>query len=180
MNILAISGSLRKQSSNSALLKSIIAMAPSDMTFITYNGLGELPHFNPDIDVDDGPEAVMAWRSQLNTADGVLICTPEFGNGVPGSLKNALDWIVSSGELMDKPTAVVTASPTLMGGDKAFESILLTLKMINTQIVEGAALKIPQINLKMDKEGNITNAELKQELLLLLEHLKEASQHVLK
>jgi chromate reductase len=178
IKILAISGSLRQKSSNSALMNAIIALAPENMKFTIYGGLGELPHFNPDIDVDEGPALVKGLRTQLKDADGVLICTPEYGNGVPGVLKNALDWIVSSGEFMNKPTVVISASPTPMGGDKAHASLLLTLKMINAEIVEGGTMIIPHITLKLNNEGVITNPETKQELLSVLRGLEQACYNI--
>ncbi|OPA73766.1 flavoprotein [Paenibacillus selenitireducens] len=171
IHILAISGSLRQQSSNTALMNAMIALAPENMKFSVYNGLGELPHFNPDHDTDEGASEVRELRKQINEADGVLICTPEYGNGVPGVLKNALDWLVSSGEFINKPTAVISASPTPMGGDKAHASLLLTLNMINAVIVEGGTLIIPHITLKMNKEGMITNQETKRDLEAVLHKL---------
>ncbi len=174
VKVLAISGSLRQKSSNTALMHAIIGLARENMSFTVYNGLGDLPHFNPDLDVDDGPESVLELRTRLTEADAVLICTPEYGNGVPGVLKNALDWLVSSGQFMNKPTAVVTASPTPMGGDKAHDSILLTLNMINAQIVEGGTLMIPHINLKLNKEGVITDTETVKCLSSLLKNLVNA------
>jgi len=174
LKILAISGSLREKSSNTALMKAIIALAPENMKFTIYGGLGNLPHFNPDIDVDNGPPPVVELRTQLKEADGVLICTPEYGNGVPGVLKNALDWIVSSGEFMNKPTAVISASPSPMGGDKAHASLLLTLKMIEATIVDGGTMMIPHIGLKLNKEGVITDLDTKQKLLTVLSVLEQA------
>ncbi|KQX68997.1 NADPH-dependent FMN reductase [Paenibacillus sp. Root444D2] len=175
VKVLAISGSLRQKSSNTALMHAIIGLAQENIVFTVYNGLGDLPHFNPDLDIDDGPESVHVLRTRLNEADAVLICTPEYGNGVPGALKNALDWLVSSGQFMNKPTAVVTASPTPMGGDKAHDSILLTLNMINAKIVEAGTMMIPHINLKLNKEGFITDALTETGLRSLLESLVEAS-----
>lgn len=172
IKLLAISGSLRQKSSNTALMNAIIGLAPENMKFTIYDGLGDLPHFNPDIDVDEGPAPVRGLRTQLQEVDGVLLCTPEYGNGVPGVLKNALDWLVSTTMFMNKPTAVISASPTPMGGDKAHASLLLTLKMINAEIV--ARVIIPHITLKLNKEGVITDPELKQELLSMLEALEEA------
>ncbi|WP_261306202.1 NADPH-dependent FMN reductase [Paenibacillus andongensis] len=174
IKVLAISGSLRQKSSNTALMHAIVGLARENMVFTIYNGLGDLPHFNPDLDVDDGPVSVLELRSQLNEADAVLICTPEYGNGVPGVLKNALDWLVSSGQFMNKPTAVVTASPTPMGGDKAHDSILLTLNMINARIVEEGTMMIPHINLKLNNEGVITDVLTKRGLISLLESLVRA------
>lgn len=167
-----ISGSLRQKSSNTALMNAIIGMAPETMKFTIYDGLNDLPHYNPDIDTEEGPASVEDLRRQLTEADGVLFCTPEYGNGVPGVLKNALDWLVSSVVFMNKPTAVISASPTPMGGDKAHASLLLTLRMTNAKIVEG--LIIPQINLKLSQERVITHPETKQELSVVLQGLEQA------
>lgn len=98
----------------------------------------------------------------------------KYGNGVPGVLKNALDWLVSTTVFMNKPTAVISASPSPMGGDKAHASLLLTLTMINAKIVDRAALIIPYITMKMNKAGTITDSELKQELLSVLLELEQA------
>ncbi|TKH39319.1 flavoprotein [Paenibacillus polymyxa] len=173
IKVLAISGSLRQKSSNTALMKATIGLASENISFIVYDGLGDLPHFNPDLDVEEGPASVRELREQLKQADGVLICTPEYGNGVPGTLKNALDWLVSSGEFVNKPTAVISASPSHMGGNLAHASLLLTLQMINAEIVENGKVIIPHITLKLNQEGIITNAETRQELEALLQGLEQ-------
>jgi len=97
--VLALSGSLRGDSSNGALLRAALALAPSTLA-ITYDtqSIAALPHFNPDLDTAEPPAAVRAFRERLGAAEGVIICSPEYAHGVPGALKNALDWIVSSGE----------------------------------------------------------------------------------
>jgi len=89
-----------------------------------YGGLDDLPHFSPDRDGDDPPRSVGRLRELLRTADGVLIGTPEYAFGVPGALKNALDWTVSSGEFDGKPVAAISASPLYTGGAKAHASLL--------------------------------------------------------
>ncbi|MED4584316.1 NAD(P)H-dependent oxidoreductase [Brevibacillus choshinensis] len=174
IKVLAISGSLREKSSNTALMNDIIGLAPKHMKWTIYKGLGDLPHFNPDIDSDEGPVPVRELRSQIQEVDAVLICTPEYGNGVPGVLKNALDWLVSTSVFMNKPTAVISASPTPMGGDKAHASLLLTLGMINAAIIEGGTLIIPHITLKMSKEGAITDEGLQAEIKKVLQSLEQA------
>jgi chromate reductase len=171
--ILAISGSLREQSSNTALMYAIMGMAKDELDFTVYGGLGDLPHFNPEIDIDEGPPSVMKLRALLKEADGVFFCTPEYAKGVPGVLKNALDWIVSSGEFMFKPVAVVSASPTPMGGDKAHASLLLTLGMMDAKIVAGGTMIIPFITLKL-KNGVITDSETASSVLSLLNALTQA------
>jgi NAD(P)H-dependent FMN reductase len=106
VRILAVSGSLRTASSNTALLRAAARLAPEGVEVILYEGLASLPHFNPDLDdLDAGtaPPAVMDFRSRLDASDGVLISSPEYAHGVPGALKNAIDWVVSSGEIYEKP-----------------------------------------------------------------------------
>ncbi|BAU27767.1 NAD(P)H-dependent FMN reductase [Aneurinibacillus soli] len=175
IKILAISGSLRSNSSNTALVRAIANLSPKNIEFTIYNGLGDLPHFNPDIDIDDNePPAVKDLRTQLKEADGVLLCTPEYANGVPGVLKNALDWIVSSGEFVNKPVAVISASPHPLGGEKAHASLLLTLNMVSAEVVEGGTLIIPFINLKL-KEGVMdpgTAEDLKSVLHALIQAIR--------
>ncbi|MBD2020047.1 NAD(P)H-dependent oxidoreductase [Leptolyngbya sp. FACHB-36] len=166
--ILAISGSLRASSSNTALLHAASALAPDSMTISIYDGLGSLPHFNPELDGDEVLASVRNWRDQLKRSEGVLFCTPEYAHGVPGALKNALDWIVSSGEFMNKPTAVISASPSPDGGDKASTSLVQTLRVMMAEIVEGAILCIPAVSAKLNSKGEVTDLATAQALQALL------------
>src|SRR5678815_5767847 len=97
MRILAISGSLRRVSSNTTLLRVVGVLAPAGVEVTLYEGLADLPAFNPDLEGAE-PSSLLAFRAQLKEADGAFISSPEYAHGVPGSLKNALDWIVGSGE----------------------------------------------------------------------------------
>src|SRR5471030_2736130 len=119
MLILAISGSLRRTSSNTAALQAAIRLAPPTMRIELYSALDELPFFNPDVDNDDAPTAVREFRRRVGTADGLLICGPEYARGVAGVLKNALDWLVSSSEFPGKPVAVINASQRATHADAA-------------------------------------------------------------
>ncbi|WP_046228377.1 NADPH-dependent FMN reductase [Paenibacillus dauci] len=161
IKVVCISGSLREQSSNSRLLSSIMSLMPSGTECIEYHGLSELPHFNPDLDQDHiAPHAaIQQWRDLLGSADAVLICTPEYAGGIPGSLKNALDWIVSSGELVNKPTAAISASPHPQGGSVALESLKGTLLMMNALITDKTTLSIPFISKKFGAEGRLSDAD---------------------
>lgn len=132
IQIFAIPGSLRSNASSNAILRAIASMFPENVTFTVYDGVGTLPHFN---DSNDVPESVAGFRSQLQAADGILICQPEYAFGVAGSLKNALDWTVSSGDFVNKPVALITAAT---GGDKAHAAMMLTLTAMSSRIVEGA------------------------------------------
>ena len=153
-NILAISGSLRSVSSNHAVLQYLGTLAPAGVNYSIYNGLADIPHFDPGLDNDDAPAAVTCFRELLAKADGIIICTPEYAYGVPGTLKNALDWTVSSGSLSEKPLALITAST---GGENAHAALLLILHALNAKVAEDGALLISFIRSKMDAEGNITD-----------------------
>lgn len=174
MRILAISGSLRASSTNTALVRAIVALAPPHMEIIIYDGLADLPHFSPDLDDDNAPPSVKDLRNQLQAADGVLICTPEYAFGVPGSLKNMLDWTVSSGDLWDKPVAAISASPLWSGGDKAHASLLLTLKALGANVPEGAKLMIPTVGKKLNANGEVSDPETTLALKSLLDALAHA------
>ena len=132
-------------------------------------GLEDLPPFNPD-KAQDIP-AVLHFRQLLSNADAVIICTPEYAFGIPGVLKNALDWVVSTGEFNEKPVVAISASPLTSGGDKALESLLHTLTALGTIKDEHSSLSIPAVKKKINEVGEITDEETKKQLFLLLEHL---------
>jgi chromate reductase len=173
MKILAVSGSLRAVSSNSVLLRAITSLSPPGMSFEIYTELADLPHFNPDLDVDVPPDAVGRWRNLLSSAEAVLICTPEYAFGVPGSLKNALDWVVSSGEFVGKPTAVISASPLETGGEKALASLVQTLKVMTADIADAGTLAIPFIRSKFDAKGALIDRSTVDALERVLDTIKE-------
>ena len=139
MRILAISGSLRASSSNTALLQAAAALAPQDVEVVLYDGLGDLPHFNPDLDGETVAPAVSGWRSKLRDADGVVFSVPEYAHGVPGVLKNSLDWVVGSGELVDKPVTLFNASPR---GTYAQASLTETLTVMSAKVVPEASVTL--------------------------------------
>ena len=159
--ILAISGSLRAGSSNHAILRFLGEMAPEELEYMIYEGLAQLPHFDPGLDNDDPPATVTDLRKLLAEADGIIICTPEYAYGVPGSLKNALDWTVSSGSLDNKPLALITAST---GGENAHAALLLVLGALSANLLEDATLLISFIRSKMDGDGNITDEKTRESL----------------
>ncbi|WP_426588477.1 NADPH-dependent FMN reductase [Mucilaginibacter sp. R-33] len=160
-NILAISGSLRSGSSNHNILKFLGGLIPTDISYFVYDKLADIPPFDPGLDNEGPPEAVSELRSFIDNASGVVICTPEYAFGVPGQLKNMLDWIVSSSSLVDKPVALITASSV---GSHAHAALLLTLGALSAKVIDGATLLIPFIRSKMDADGNITDQETEKVL----------------
>jgi chromate reductase len=112
MRILAMSGSLRTASSNTRLVGAVARLAAPEVEVAIYAGLNGLPHFNPDLDTETPPAAVLELRRQIGLCDGLLICSPEYAHGVAGAMKNALDWLVGSLEFAGTPVALINASPS--------------------------------------------------------------------
>ena len=137
MKILGISGSLRTASVNSAFLRTAATLAPYGVTLVVYDGLGNLPHFNPELDKEPLPVAVTDFRSQLNSSAGVIISSPEYAHGIPGVLKNALDWLVASGELYEKPVTLFNASPRTI---YAQASLTETLMVMSARLIPEASI----------------------------------------
>jgi chromate reductase, NAD(P)H dehydrogenase (quinone) len=158
IKILALPGSLRSNSSSHVILNSLQHLAPANVSIHIYNGIGKLPHFD---DADPAPAAVTDFRKQLKESDAIIICTPEYAFGVPGSLKNALDWTVSSGEFVDKPVALITASSN---GEHAHAALLLILKAISAKVTDETSLLIRFVRSKIDKQGEISDPSVKSQL----------------
>lgn len=140
VRVLAISGSLRRSSSNTALLAAAAQLAPADVGIALFGGLAALPPFNPDVDQTGVPVSVNEFRKQLHACDAVLISSPEYAHGVPGVLKNALDWIVGSGELVGKPVGLINASAR---ATFAWTSLVETLTVMWGRIVPDASITVP-------------------------------------
>ena len=152
IKILGISGSLRSNSSASAILNIVGNLVPQNVEFTIYNGLAEIPAFN---DSNEIPEEVAHFIKLISDADGVFFCIPEYAFGVPGALKNALDWTVSSSTAFpDKPVALITAAT---GGDKAHAAFLLTLKAMSSKISEGATLLLSFIRSKLNEKNEVND-----------------------
>jgi chromate reductase, NAD(P)H dehydrogenase (quinone) len=157
VRILAISGSLRRTSSNTTLIHAAADVAPDGIEVRIYTRLAELPPFNPDDDGDRPPAAVAHFRSQIDATAALLICSPEYAHGVPGVLKNALDWLVGSGEIVGKPIALVNASPRAV---HAQASLVETLRVMSADLVDEASITIPLSGRTLDRAGIAADGEL--------------------
>lgn len=136
--ILAISGSIRRDSTNSALLRAAQEAATQDVVLTLYDGMGALPIFSPD-HTDPLPAGPKALREALQACDGLLISAPEYAHGVPGGLKNLLDWVVGWGELAETPVALWHAS---VYGEHAKAALAEILKTMSMRIVPEASLTL--------------------------------------
>jgi len=151
--IIALCGSTRKHSTNHDLIDAIIELYNDQLDIQIFEGLDQIPHFNPDLDVESPPANVRLFRKQLSDADGILICTPEYAMGVPGTLKNAIDWTVSSMEFSHKPVALITASSQ---GFKGHASLMETLRIIESDIPDNSQVVISFVKTKV-KERRISD-----------------------
>lgn len=136
--ILALNGSLRRDSANLQVLTHLQTTATPPVQILIGPSLDTLPHFNPDQDIDPAPPAVQTLRTQIAAAHALLICTPEYTFSIPGSLKNALDWLVSSGSLYEKRVAVVATSTSR--GEKVLAALGDVLRAHQAAIASQIAL----------------------------------------
>jgi NAD(P)H-dependent FMN reductase len=157
MKILALSGSLQAASSNSAVLRCAAKTLPPD-SFATFDGLEGIPPFNASLEDEKAPASVYALREAIRASDGVLISTPEYAHSVPGILKNALDWLVGSGELCLKPVAVISVSSAPTAGLRAQMALLQTLLAHSAEIV--ALLPIGSSKTVIGRDGAVVHASM--------------------
>jgi chromate reductase, NAD(P)H dehydrogenase (quinone) len=174
VDILAISGSLRRQSGNTELLRALALLAPLPVAITLYDGLATLPHFNPDLDQEgmELPVTVRELRDRVGQADAIVICSPEYAHGVPGVLKNALDWLVSAPELVFMPIGLLNAAPR---ATYAHEQLAETLRTMSTTVVPGASIAIPVSGRGLDAAGIVADESLASDLRGALEALVAAT-----
>ena len=169
MKVLAISGSLRKGSYNTALIKALKNLELENMSIEIYAELGVLPFFNADLDdhtleTDNSPASVIKLRSKVSQADALIISTPEYAFQLPGVLKNGLDWLVSSSAIVDKPIVIISASTSGMGGNKAYESLMNLMNVISGKIVTDSSFQVAKVNKKIDAQEEIIDVNLLKNL----------------
>jgi NAD(P)H-dependent FMN reductase len=176
MRILAISGSLRAASSNSTLLSAVTLLAPASVEVMIYAGLANLPHFNPDLDRElDAPTLpaqVRELRSRVAAADALLISSPEYAHGVPGSLKNALDWLVGGSEMPGMPVALLSASAR---ATYAQASLAETLRTMSATIVPGSPFVAPVTGRGLDAAGAADDPEVRAAVAAAIAALARAA-----
>lgn len=170
MQILALSGSLRAASLNSALLRAVARLAPAGIEVNVCSLLGGLPLFNPDLEATD-PAPVAAFRRQVIAADALLIASPEYAHGVSGVMKNALDWMVSSEAFVYKPVALLNASPR---ASHALAALRETLTVMSAQIVDAASISVPLLGARLDEDGIVQHAQIACDLQAALRALRGA------
>jgi chromate reductase, NAD(P)H dehydrogenase (quinone) len=168
--VLLISGSLRGGSTNSATMRTAAALAPDGVEAEIYDGMGRLPHFNPDDDPADGvglDAEVAALRAALGAADAVLLSTPEYAGALPGSFKNLLDWTVGGGQMSGMPVAWINVSGAAApsGGADAHDSLRKVLGYTGSETVQDAVLRLPLARGDIGEDGLVTPPEARAAIL---------------
>ncbi|WP_410497652.1 NADPH-dependent FMN reductase [Chitinibacter sp. S2-10] len=158
--LIAISGSLRAASCNTALLRAVQAVAPSHMHVTLFDQLAQVPPFNPDIEIDTVPLLAQLCE-QIIAADGVLIASPEYAHGVSGIMKNLLDWMVNTPAFVNKPVATLNAAPR---AHHAFDALKETLTLMSAQWLEAASITVPVIGDTTTTEAILRNPQLCSDL----------------
>jgi NAD(P)H-dependent FMN reductase len=140
LKILAICGSLQQTSSNLTLLDHALAAAPPGVEIQLYDGLRHLPQFNPDLERETELPQVAELRRAVGSSAALLIASPEYGHSLPGALKNAIDWLIGTGELERKVVAITAAVPAVERGQRGLKALADTLGAVSATIVGGAPI----------------------------------------
>lgn len=173
MRLLAIPGSIRKGSFNFALLDAMAKQAHETADIMLYKRLEEIPIFNPDVSDSELPEPVLHLMERIRESNGVIISTPEYAHGIPGVIKNLLDWLVASDVLILKPVVVTSVSTSGLGGARSHAPLVQVLSAMNANVVVEGSLNVPYANNKFDENCRLTDDLTKKAIevsLLALEH----------
>src|SRR6476469_815301 len=166
MKVLAISGSLRRDSHNTALRRAAAERVPAGIELELWDGLKAVPPYDEDDDRDLAPAAVTALRSAVAGADAVLFATPEYNHSVPGSLKNAIDWVsrpMATNPLRNKPVAVIGASTGAFGAVWAQAELRKVLAALGARVVDGE-VAVGHAHERFDADGRLVDDQLREQL----------------
>lgn len=170
--LLLISGSLRRRSTNTAVLRTAQAQVPPGTSARLLGGLAELPHFNPDDDGPDLHERVASLREQIRAADALVFSTPEYAGALPGSFKNLLDWSIGDeqvGSIYEKPVCWINASPR--GARQAHDELRTVLHYAHALIVEDACIHVPVTASSVGADGLVAEPGARELLSNAMGHL---------
>jgi len=173
VHVLAISGSLRRDSNNTRLLRALREEAPEGVEVTIWDGLKQLPHYDADDDGVPGPPAVDAFRRLVRDADAVVFATPEYNSSIPGALKNALDWgsrPLATNAFRNKPVAVIASSAGAFGAVWAAAELRKVLGAMGARVA-GVELAVGHAGERFDADGRLADDDVRQGLRDALESL---------
>ncbi len=170
MKIFIINGSASVNSSNERLIANVVSLFGENFSITVFNELKSLPHFDPELSIENTPPEILDLRQGIKDADAVIICTPEYVFSIPSGLKNALEWCVSTTVFTDTPLGIITASAS---GEKGHEELQLIMKTLSAKFLPETTLLVSGIRGKVSSEGNISDDKLKADLKVFVSSLKE-------
>ena len=176
LRVLGIPGSLRAASFNRALLRAAIELAPEGMTITLFDGLAAVPPYNADVEAKGDPDAVVALKTAIHDAEALLIATPEYNYGVPGVLKNAIDWASrppGKSVLNRKPAAIMGATPSGAGTARAQLALRQSFVFTDTRTLLKPEVLVARVHEKVDADGRVIDATTRQAIRQLLEALAD-------
>jgi chromate reductase len=165
-NIFIINGSTSKTSANQKLIDIIVHLTKDFFNCTVLKDLKTLPHFDPELSIENTPQQILDFRKDIENADGVIICTPEYVFSIPSCLKNAIEWSVSTTVFSDKPVGLITASAS---GAKAHEDMQLIMQTIVARFTPDTTLLIQGVKGKINDQGEIVDVKTQKELLKFID-----------
>jgi chromate reductase, NAD(P)H dehydrogenase (quinone) len=168
-NIFVIIGSASKNSANQKLVDNFENLTKDDFNLTIFNNLKVLPHFDPELSTGNTPKSIIAFRSYIENADGILICTPEYVFSIPSGLKNAIEWCVSTIVFSDKPIGIITASAH---GQKGHEELQLIMKTVMAKFTAETTLLIQGVKGKINEAGEIKDEKTKGDIAKFIDAFK--------
>lgn len=168
-NIFILIGSASRNSVNEKIIDIFINLTKDFFSFTVFKDLKTLPHFDPELSSDHPPTSIIGFRNNIEKADAILICTPEYVFSIPSGLKNVIEWCVSTTVFSDKPTGLITASAS---GEKAHEELQLIMKTIMAKFTSETTLLIQGAKGKINEQGEITDDKTKEKFLNFIEAFK--------
>ncbi|MGH2665339.1 NADPH-dependent FMN reductase [Flavobacterium sp.] len=172
--IFVINGSASHNSSNLKLIDNFADLTKDFFTLTVFNDLKTLPHFDPELSIDNTPQTVLDLRHSIGTADGILICTPEYVFSIPSGLKNVIEWCISTTVFSDKPLGIITASAN---GEKGHEELQLIMKTVMTKFTTDTTLLIQGVKGKIDEHSNIIDNKTKNDLIKFIDAFKRLTEN---
>ena len=160
-NIFAIIGSASSNSANLKLVEYISKITSEDFNLTIFNDLKTLPHFDPELSADNPPRQIIEFRKNIEQANGIIICTPEYVFSIPSGLKNAIEWCIATTVFSNKPIGLITASAN---GKKGHEELQLIMKTAMAKFSENTSLLIQGIKGKFDEQGNVIDTEIEMQI----------------
>ncbi len=167
--IFAIIGSASKHSSNGKLVMHLSELAKDELTFVIYDDLKTLPHFDPELSTGTPPKEVIALRREIESADGIMICTPEYVYSIPSGLKNAIEWCIATTVFSNKPAGLITAAA---GGEKGHEELQLIMKTAMCKFTPATTLLIRGLKGKINEHGEIVDESTANDLTRFISAFK--------